>query len=80
MEKSTEFLRHLLSICTVASVSHADALRAIGFGLRDFEDALQMGAAASCQAAVILTRNRADFGNPKNLSILTPEEFLASQI
>jgi predicted nucleic acid-binding protein len=74
-EKTVEFLRHLLSISTVASVGHADALRAIGFDLKDFEDAMQLGAAESCHADLILTRNKVDFGNPPNISILTPDEF-----
>ena len=74
-EKTIEFLRHLLSIASVAPVGHADALRAIGFGLNDFEDALQLSAAESCRADVILTRNKTDFGNPTNIAVLTPEEF-----
>ena len=74
-EKTVEFLRHLLSISTVAPVGHADALRAVGFGLNDFEDALQLSAAESCRADVILTRNKTDFGNPVNIAVLTPEEF-----
>ncbi len=74
-EKTIGFLRHLLSISTVARVGHADALRALGFGLHDFEDALQLSAAESCRANVILTRNKADFGNPLNIAVLTAEEF-----
>lgn len=74
-EKTVEFLRHLLSISTVASVGHADALRAVEFRLNDFEDALQVSAAESCRAKVILTRNKADFGRPSNIAVLTPEEF-----
>lgn len=74
-EKTVEFIRHLLSITTVAPVSHVDALRAVEFGLNDFEDALQLSAAVNCSADVILTRNKADFGNPRNIAVLTPEEF-----
>jgi predicted nucleic acid-binding protein len=74
-EKTVEFLRHLLSICTVAPVSHADALRAVSYELNDFEDALQLSTAEACRADVILTRNKADFGTPVNLRVLTPEEF-----
>ena len=74
-EKTVEFIRHLLSISTVASVGHADALRAVGYGLNDFEDALQLSAAESCRCEVILTRNKSDFGNPANIAVLTPEEF-----
>jgi predicted nucleic acid-binding protein len=74
-EKTIEFLRDLLSITTVAPVGHADALRAVGFGLNDFEDALQLSAAESCRADAILTRNKTDFGSPSNIAVLTPEEF-----
>jgi len=74
-EKTVEFIRHLLSISTVAPDGHADALRAVEFGLNDFEDALQLSAAKSCRADVILTRNKADFGNRPNIAVLTPEEF-----
>ena len=74
-EKTVEFLHHLLTISNVAPVGHADALRAIASGLKDFEDALQLSAAESCRANVILTRNKADFGNPPNIAVLTPEEF-----
>jgi len=43
--------------------------------LNDFEDALQLSAAESCRADLILTRNKADFGNPASLVVRTPEEF-----
>lgn len=74
-EKTVEFLRHLLTVSTVAPVGHADALRAFGYGINDFEDALQLSAAESCRADMIVTRNKADFGNPSNVAVLTPEEF-----
>jgi predicted nucleic acid-binding protein len=77
-EKTMEFLRDLLSVAAVVSVGHADALRAIAFQLTDFEDALQLSAAESCRADVILTRNRTDFRNPPGISVLTPEEFSPS--
>lgn len=74
-EKTVEFIRHLLGISTVAPVSHEDALRAVDHGLNDFEDALQLSAAESCRADVILTRNKADFGTSPTVALLTPEEF-----
>ena len=74
-EKTFAFLRHLLAISSVAPIGHADALRAIEHGLSDFEDALQLSAAESCRADAILTRNKADFGNPASIALLTPEEF-----
>ena len=76
-EKTLEFIRQLLGICFVADVGHADALHAIALGLTDFEDALQLSAAKSCRADIILTRNKTDFGHPPNITVLTPEEFIA---
>lgn len=74
-DKTVEFLRSLLAVSTIATVGHADALRALEYGLRDFEDALQLSAAESCGADVILTRNKRDFGNAPKIAVLEPEEF-----
>ncbi len=74
-EKTVEFLRDLPAAFEVAPVAHTDALRALASGLRDLEDALQVSAAEACSADVILTRNKADFGTPAGISVLTPEEF-----
>ena len=76
-EKTTEFLEWLLSIMRVATVGHADALAALSIGMADFEDALQVSAAAACGADILITRNVADFKNA-GIKLLTPEEFLAS--
>ena len=51
--------------------------QAIDATIDDFEDAIQFHSAIRAKAAHLLTRNPDDF--PKsNLSILTPEEFLAA--
>jgi predicted nucleic acid-binding protein len=73
--KSVEFIGDLLKMTVVASVGHQDALRAVNFGLNDFEDAMQLAAAEGCSADVILTRNTADFGRAPSVRVLTPEEF-----
>ncbi len=75
-ERTAEFLRHLLSISTMSPVGHYDALRALDYGLKDFEDSLQLSAAQSCHADAIPTRNQADFGNSPQVAVLTPEQFL----
>ncbi len=75
--RTIEFLHDLVKISTVATVSHADALRAFGYSLNDFEDALQLSAAESCGADILVTRNKADFGHPLNIGLLTPEEFVS---
>lgn len=74
-QKAVEFLRDLLSVTTVTPVGHADALRAVDLGLNDFEDALQLSAAESCRADVIVSRNKADFGKSPKIPVLAPEEF-----
>ncbi len=74
-EKAVDFLRSLLTTCEVTSVGHADAIRAVDAGLNDFEDALQLTSAEACQASVIITRNKADFGTQNRIAVLTPEEF-----
>jgi predicted nucleic acid-binding protein len=74
-EKAIEFVQELLGISEVAPVGHGEALQAIAYGLNDFEDALQLSAAKSCLADVILTRNKTDFGSSPKIVVLSPEEF-----
>jgi len=45
--------------------------------LKDFEDAMQVAAARSCGADVIVTRNLKDYQHAP-LSALTPKQVLAS--
>lgn len=71
-----EFIGDLLSWARVASTGHADAERALGWDMPDFEDALQVAAALACEASYVITRNTRDFSNA-SVPALTPEEFLA---
>ena len=75
-DRAIEFLKDLLEWVQIVSVEHADAVRAFGYGMRDFEDALQVSAAEAGLADVILTRNSADF-RKSPIPARTPEEFLA---
>ena len=52
--------------------------QAIDAGIGDFEDAVQFHSAIRAKAAHLITRNPDDFPRP-DLSILTPEEFLATR-
>jgi predicted nucleic acid-binding protein len=62
---TTEFLRDLLLFIDVARTSTASAAYATGLPMRDFEDALQVAAAAAAGADVIATRNVRDYvGSP----------------
>ena len=76
-ETAGQFITDLLAWVEVAETSRSDALAALAFMMRDFEDALQLAAAVACGAGVILTRNTADF-KASPLPVMTPEEFLAS--
>lgn len=56
-----QFIQALLSTSLVSSVGHDDALRAIAYGLADFEDALQLSAAEampSCRATKLISATR----------------------
>ena len=45
-------------------------------GMSDFEDALQIAAAESCRAEVIVTRNTGDFIGKTALRVVVPEDFV----
>lgn len=76
-DQAIAFLSDLLAWVEVVNVGHTDALRAMGYGMRDFEDALQLSAAEACAADVILTRNVSDFrGSP--IPARTPEELIGA--
>ena len=66
----------LLKWAEVAETTKADARKAFSYGMRDYEDALQLAAAEACGADVLLTRNTKDF-KPSPITVMTPEGFLA---
>jgi hypothetical protein len=73
-EVARSFIRGLLAWADVAVTQHADAVQALDWPMRDFEDALQAAAAVACGAQFIITRNDKDFrGSP--IPALTPEAF-----
>lgn len=76
-DRAVEFLRDLLQWAQVVGVGHSDAVRALGYGMRDVEDALQRSAAEACSADVILTRNTGDF-QASPIPARSPDEFLES--
>lgn len=72
---SPDFIRGLLGWAEVARTGRPDALAALDLELGDLEDALQVAAALSCGAQLIITRNERDFkGSP--VPALNPEAFL----
>ncbi len=70
-----QFITDLLAWTEVSATTKPDALAAVGYGMADFEDALQVSAAIACAADIILTRNTDDF-KASVLPVMTPEEFL----
>ena len=72
-----EFLTQLLSIVDVVETGKPEALDALELPLNDLEDALQVSAAKSWSAHVIVTRNARDYkGSP--IKALSPGEFSTS--
>ncbi len=71
------FISDLLQWVEVAETTKSDALKAISYGMSDFEDALQLAAAEACAADVLITRNTKDF-KASTIPVMTPEEFLAA--
>ena len=66
----------LLSVAGVAELGSADFQRALTFGMKDFEDAVQVAAALRVGADFVVTRNARDFrGSP--VATRAPGEILA---
>ena len=69
------FLSGLLNFATVASGGTESVRHALAMRIADFEDALQVAAAISSNANMIVTRNVGDYrGSP--VPVLTPSAFL----
>jgi predicted nucleic acid-binding protein len=66
----------ILGWARVATINDAAARHARDLGFSDFEDALQASAAEACGAAVIVTRNTADFSKSM-VPAMNPKDFLA---
>lgn len=71
-----EFIRDVLAWADVAEIGRSDAARTQQMGMSDFEDALQIAAAESCRAEVIVTRNTGDFIGKTALRVVVPEDFV----
>jgi hypothetical protein len=68
-------VRSLLSWATVATVGHQEAHAALGFGINDYEAALQAAAAPASGAYWIVTRDVSGFsGSP--VPAISPNDFL----
>ena len=70
-----QFIAELCEFLQVPPVSNHDILTAVELPMADFEDALQCAVAIAGGAALIITRNIADYANAP-LPVATPEEFV----
>jgi len=66
----------IMGVFEVSPTASAEAHRARGLGMADFEDALQVSAAMAARASYIVTRNTRDF-RKSPVKAVTPKEFLA---
>lgn len=69
-------LEEVLEVFSVATVDEDVIRNALSFGWRDFEDAVQMAAAASAKADFLITRNPKDFKTGP-VAVLQPAELPA---
>ena len=70
---------HLNSLCAIVTPVGCSAnilKHALSASLPDFEDAIQLYCAKTCDADYLVTRNAKDF-TEADLAVVTPEEFLA---
>lgn len=70
-----EFIEEITAFLQVAPTTSEHLRRALSLQLKDFEDAMQVGAATACAADMIATRNARDF-RKSPITALTPAEVL----
>ena len=68
-------IHQILASAEVAPLGDAEARRALGYGISDYEDALQVAAAAAYAADFMITRDEIGFASSP-VPILSPDEFL----
>lgn len=73
--KTRGFISDLMQFVSVASGGREAVRQALLIPMRDFEDALQVAAALTGGAEIIVTRNRRDFARSP-LPAVTPSQFL----
>lgn len=75
-ETASAVTASLLDVFTVAAINDAVIRKALTWGWRDFEDAIQMAAALNEQADYLVTRNGQDF-ETQPVPVLAPAGLLA---
>jgi len=74
-EKTIAFIRELIDILEVLSVTKETIINALDAEFKDFEDAVQFCVADMNCIDVIVTRNKSDFGL-SIIEVCTPEELI----
>jgi predicted nucleic acid-binding protein len=74
-----EFISDLLQFTKVAPTNTESAKRALSMKISDFEDALQISAAISCNADYIITRNVKHY-KKSQVPALTPDNFIKKML
>jgi predicted nucleic acid-binding protein len=75
--KIVEKLKTLSSFIDFVPVTKQVVLEALHSSFKDFEDAIQNAAATTGGISILITRNTKDY-RTSGLSVMTPEEYLAS--
>ena len=76
-DMAIQFILNLLEIVEVLGIDKNVIVTAINMGMNDFEDAVQVSAAARNEIGTIITRNKPDFSK-SGLEVFTPAEFIES--
>ena len=76
VKRAYETIKKIMAVFNITSVSEADIRKALNLEFKDFEDALQLICAKKIKAKYLITRNKEDFQEGKDLQIVNPEEFL----
>jgi predicted nucleic acid-binding protein len=76
-DKAMKVLEKVRIVFRVATVDEKVIDLSLASDFRDFEDAVQYYSAVNARADCLITRNKSDYVTD-DLSIMTPEEFLAA--
>jgi predicted nucleic acid-binding protein len=74
-ETTIKFIRELIYIIEVLSVSKKTIIDALNMRYKDFEDAVQSSVAEMNNIDIIVTRNKFDF-TPSSIKVYTPDELI----
>ncbi len=71
-----DVLRLIMRVFRVVGVAADEITSAIDYGMKDFEDALQVVCADKVRAAYFITRDSKGFEKVRKMKVLSPEKFI----